>query len=138
MTMANIQKTWAEVQYRLKNALGTAHGRGGTASEMLKYSDTNRRIVSVNQAQWGAFMDLEFQAFVANSDLPIDEAAKIWGWLPSLKQALEKYQLTLDDGQDARNEFLEVKMYEAKAQSNKGKNTLSIETSAGNNEGDNQ
>jgi len=130
--MANIAKSWAEIQYRLKNALGTAHGKGGTATEMLKYSDTNRRIVSVDQARWGAFIELEYATFVMNSKLKADEAARAWGWLKDIKADLEKYQLTLDDKQDARNEFLEVKMYEAKAKQGK-QNTLNIE--AGNADG---
>jgi hypothetical protein len=126
--MSTIQKTWAEVQYKLKNALGTAHGRGGTAGELLKYNDTNRRINNVPQAQWGAFIDLEYAVFIKNSSESPENAARIWAWLPALKVELEKYQLTMDDSQDSRNEFLEAFMYQAKAQSQQGKNTLSIET----------
>jgi hypothetical protein len=134
--MSVITKSWAEIQLRLKNALGTAHGKGGTALELLKYSDTNRRIVSVDQARWGAFIELEYAVFVANSKLKPADAVRAWSWLTDIKTDLEKYQLTLDDKQDARNEFLEAKMYEAKAKAGK-QNTLSIEAGGQGGDSDN-
>lgn len=126
--MSVLTKSWAEVQYRLRNALGTAHGKAGTPAELLKYSDTNRRINNVLQGQYGAFIDLEYEAFIMDSKMPSDEAIKLWAWLPALKQNLEKYQLTMDDKQDARNEFLEAFMYQAKAKAGNGKNSLTIES----------
>ena len=46
----------------------------------------------------------------------------------------EKYQLTLDDKQDARNEFLEAVSYLAKAQTNKNGGQISINTNGGGND----
>ena len=138
----SIKQSWAEVQLRLKNALGTAGGRRGNAQEMLKYSDVNRRIISVEQAQIHAFLDLLYMDFVMNTEEvkdngspDYDRAAQHFGWLLDVKQDLEKYQLTMDDPQDARNEFIEVKNAEAKGRA-QGKNTLSIETAgSGDSEG---
>ena len=133
----SIKQSWAEVQLRLKNALGTAGGRRGNAQEMLKYSDVNRRIISVEQAQIHAFLDLLYMDFVSNTEEvkdngspDYDRAAMNFGWLLDVKQDLEKYQLTMDDPQDPRNEFIEVKNAEAKGKA-MGKNSLMIETGGG-------
>lgn len=126
--MGNIQKTWAEIELKVHNALGTAHGKSGQAGELLKFSDTNRRLNNVPQAQWGAFFEQEYSTFVANSEEAPEGARVLWSFVMDPKICLEKYQLTMTDKEDARNEFLEAKMYEAKAQTSKGKNTLSIES----------
>jgi hypothetical protein len=103
---------------------------------MLKYSKVNRRVISVEQAQWGAFIEDDYLNFINNSDLPYEEAVKVWGWVLQPRDELEMYQGTMDDKQDNRNEFLEAKEYEASAKKGLGKNILSIENASADSTGE--
>jgi undecaprenyl pyrophosphate synthase len=126
--MSTTKKTWAEAQAQLENAIGTAQGVGIRALELLKFSDTNRRLTSAQQAKIGALIELQYNVLLAHSELNPEAARVVWGWLPAIKTTLEKYQFTISDKQDTRNEFLEALMYEAKAQAKDNKNSISIES----------
>jgi hypothetical protein len=126
--MSTTKKTWAEAQAQLENAIGTAQGVGIRALELLKFSDTNRRLTSAQQAKIGALIELQYNVLLSHSELTPEAARAVWGWLPAIKITLEKYQFTISDKQDTRNEFLEALMYEAKAQAKDNKNSISIES----------
>ena len=53
---------------------------------------------------------MAYAALIAGSSKP-KEAVQTWGWMIAIIEDAEKYQLTLDDKQDARNEFLEAVSY---------------------------
>jgi hypothetical protein len=122
--------SWAEKQARLADEFGTARKTGESAKELLKYSETNRHIESVKQAQWATACHMQYSALVVTSDKPA-EAVTLWGWIPEIVRMVEKYQGSLDGKFNNRREFIEALGLLAKAQSQKGKGELSITTSSG-------
>jgi len=127
--MGNTNRSWAENEARLRDEYGTARRPGESAKELLKYSDTNRR-VNEDMAKWCMAGRVAYAALIAGSSKPKD-AVQTWGWMIAIIEDAEKYQLTLDDKQDARNEFLEAVSYLAKAQNNKNGGQMRINTNGG-------
>ena len=80
-------------------------------------------------AHWCMAGRIAFTALVAGSPKP-KEAIITWGWILAIIEDAEKYQLTLDDKQDARNEFLEAVSYLAQSQKNKN-GSININTGGG-------
>lgn len=126
--MGNTNRSWAENEARLRDEFGTAKRPGESAKELLRYSDTNRR-VNEDMAHWCMAGRIAFTALVAGSPKP-KEAVITWGWILAIIEDAEKYQLTLDDKQDARNEFLEAVSYLAQSQKNKN-GSININTGGG-------
>jgi hypothetical protein len=122
--------SWAEKNARLADEYGTARKAGEQAKELLKYSDTNRRINSVIQAQWAMAVRMAVMAIVAESKKPL-ESIELWKPFLTIADMTEKYQLTLDGKQDSRNEYIEAISALAKANNDKNKGQLSITTQSG-------
>ena len=126
--MGNANRSWAENEARLRDEFGTAKRPGESAKELLRYSDTNRR-VNEDMAHWCMAGRVAYAALIAGSSKP-KEAVQTWGWMIAIIEDAEKYQLTLDDKQDARNEFLEAVSYLAQSQKNKN-GSININTGGG-------
>lgn len=123
----NNQLSWGERQLRMMRVLGTAEGRGAPAKEMLKKTDTNKIIVSERQAALSIALKMEYAGVLSKSKE--EKKTEIWSWIDYLPDAVHDYQLVI--GGQSRKDYKEVVGLMAKAMQ-PNKNTLSIETSGGN------
>jgi hypothetical protein len=130
----NIPISWEEAQLKIDAAEQRMGGRQATPQELLKHGPVNRRVIDAEQAKALAFLNLLHKTFTAYCENLED--AKVFDYMIHMRNDVEEYQMTIDDKQDARNEFIETKVAEAtRANMGKGGANLSITTDGGS-EGD--
>ena len=125
--MGQQQLSWEEAQLKIDLAQQKMGGRHGTAQELLKQENVNKRIVDIDQAKAVSF----YSVLYTDLCLHVTEKSLLAPMLRSIEEVVRN-QMAIADKEDSRNEFIETKVAEAtRANMGKGGGSLSISTDSG-------